>query len=80
MAEFKNCQVSHPKYQSDEHPLRAHTFQVETVNAARPNQAGSVPSALLFCTSCGASYILGNDGRWHEMEIGETWASGRQSA
>jgi hypothetical protein len=76
MAQFPNCEV---ELANGNVPYARHTFQVQEVKAMRPNSKGAVmpvplESVLMFCAQCGASYILGDDAKWHAVESGSVWS------
>lgn len=53
----------------------AHSFQVQVINLpvpmSRPSR-GDSSATMMFCTKCGAAYLMGIDTRWHRVEFGES--------
>lgn len=52
----------------------AHAFQVQTGMPAPTGGPAVRPAPMLFCSNCGDSYMWGQDGKWHKVEVGEPWA------
>ncbi len=52
------------------HPGGAHNFQAVTVTTGlyNPHQA-----SMLVCAHCGLAHILGRDGKWHQVGLGDAW-------
>jgi hypothetical protein len=72
MAKFPNCEV---QLASDPFPYALHAFQVQqvTVQNKTLDQKTGGDYALMFCTHCGASYVLDKDKKWHAVETGDAW-------
>lgn len=70
MAQFDNCEVNFDKNKSQV-AYREHNFQVQQVKARKPGYTGAADASLMFCTNCGASYLLADDGEWHRIETGK---------